>query len=130
MARARVMGLQRRLKVPGLRALQHVQMQGNADQHALPEIGHRRHEDRAAGEASIGLDLRYMLVFQAQRVKLEIGRAAGLIGLDHRLSAAGIAGDRVDGDGEILGDEASVRQRAQQRDGAGGVAAGIGDIFG
>ena len=51
MARARVMGPQRRLEIPGLGALQHIQMQGDADQHALPEIGHRGDEDRAAAVA-------------------------------------------------------------------------------
>ena len=47
---------------------------------------------------------------------------------DHRLAAARIAADRVDGDGIVRRHEAGIDQRPQQRHRAGRIAAGIGDF--
>ncbi|MFM8990388.1 MAG: hypothetical protein ACKOUS_12285, partial [Alphaproteobacteria bacterium] len=47
------------------------------------------------------------LVLEAEAVELEGRRLAGLVGLDHRLAAAGIAADRVDRDGVVPVDPAT-----------------------
>ena len=47
---------------------------------------------------------------------------------DHRLAAARIAAHRVDGDGIVRRHQARIDQRPQQRNAAGRIAAGIGDL--
>ena len=117
-------------------ARQRVEMQRHRDQHALPEIADGRHEDRPPLQPRIDLQLRQVLVLEAEPVKLEGRRGAGLIGLDHALAAAGIARDGVDGDRMVRRDQPGIDERAQQRDAAGRVAArirdavGIGDLLG
>src|SRR5512136_3051802 len=71
-----------------------------------------------------------MLVFETERVKLESGRSALFISLDHLPPAAGIAGDGVDRQRLMGLDYARVDERPQQSDGAGGVAADIGHARG
>jgi len=105
-------------------------MHGHVDQHALPEIADRRHEQRARGQRRPFDDLGHVLVLEAEAVFLEQRRLVGLVGLDHLPPAAGIAGDRVDRQREVGRDQTCVDQRAKNRNGAGGVAAGIGDLAG
>ena len=105
-------------------------MQRQADQHALGEVADARHEQRPAGQAAIGLHLRHMLVFEAEAIQEEgRGAAGGLEFRDHRLAAAAVAGDGVDRDGIVLRQDAPLDQRADQRDGAGRVAAGVGNAW-
>ena len=105
-------------------------MQRHRDQHALAEMADRGHEDRPAREAPVFLRLRHVLVFEAQRVKLE-GRAVIVVmRRDHRLAAARIAAHRVDGDRVIGGDQPGVDQRPDEADRPGRIAAGVGDPAG
>ncbi len=108
------MGRERHFEIRSLRpAGQQVEVERNGHQHALPEIPHGRHEDRPARQPAIGLHLRHVLVRERQAVELEGGRSAGLVRRDHLPPTAGIAGDGVDGDGEIGGHQAGFDQRAQ-----------------
>ena len=69
-----------------------------------------------------------MLVLEAEAIQFEGRRAAILKTRDHRLAAARIAAHRVDGDGIVRRHEARIDQRPQQRNAAGRIAAGIGDL--
>jgi hypothetical protein len=71
-----------------------------------------------------------VLVLEAEAVELEIRRGARLVGRDHRIPAAGIAGDGVDRDREVGRHDPGLHQRPQQQDGTGRVAAGVGDARG
>ncbi len=100
-------------------------MQGQLHQHALAKVAHRGNEDRPAREAGVFHDLGHMLVLQAQRVQLERRGAAGLVVLDHRAAAAGVAAHRRQRQRRVRREQAGVDQRTHQGDGAGGVAAGV-----
>ena len=76
----------------------------------------------------VKLRLRQMLVLEAEAIEFEGRRGAVLETCDHRLAAARIAADRVDGDGIVRRQQAGIDQRPQQRDRAGRIAAGIGDF--
>ena len=110
-------------------ARQRVEMQRHRHQHALPVVADRRHEDRPPREFRVELRLRQMLVLEAEAVELEGRRGAVFETRDHRLAAAGIAAHRVDGDGIVGRQQAGIDQRPQQRDRAGRIAAGIGDLL-
>jgi hypothetical protein len=73
-----------------------------------------------------------MLVRQAQAIEAErdlgVGRRRGVLELgDHRLAAAGIAGDAVDGEGPVRRRQPGLDERPHQGDEAGRPAARIGD---
>ena len=68
-----------------------------------------------------------MLVFQAQAVKLKIRGGTRLISRNHGFAAAGIARNRIHRDREIRRHNAGINQRAQHQNGAGWVAAGVGN---
>src|SRR5205823_9858295 len=88
----------------------------------------RGQEDRPPRQAGVALDLRHVLVLEAERVQLE-GRPAGAImRLDHGPSTARIAADRAYRDRVVRWDDPRLDQRAQQTDGAGRIAAGIADF--
>ena len=70
-----------------------------------------------------------MLVFQAKAIQLKRWAVCGLVRLDHRLAAARVARDGVDGDRVIGWDQPRIDQRADQADPARGVAARIGDVL-
>ena len=112
--------------LPRRAARQGIQMQRDRHQHALAEMPDRGHEDRPPGQHSVALQLRDMLVLQPQRIQLERRAAACLMRLDHAAATTGIAADGIDADGVVRRQHPGRDQRAQQRDGAGGVAAGIG----
>src|SRR5207248_6699572 len=97
-------------------------------EHPLPEMPDRGHKDRPPRQPAIKLRLRHMLVFEAKRVKLEGGAALVVMRFDHLPAAAGIAADRVDRDGVIARQDAGVDERPDQRNRAGRVAAGVGDL--
>src|SRR5271169_2295142 len=88
----------------------------------------RGHEDRPTRQPREALDLRHMLVFETERVKLEGWAAFTIMGLDHRSAAAGITADRAYRDRVVGRNEPRLDERPQQADGAGRVATGIGDF--
>ena len=102
-------------------------MQRDGIDHALRVIRDRGHENGPTCQASIFLHLRDMLVFQAQAVKLKIRGGTRLISRDHGFAAAGIAGHRIHCNGKIRRHDASINQGAQHQNGAGRVAAGVGN---
>jgi len=69
-------------------------------------------------------------VRQGQRVQFEGRGLALFVRLDHRAPASRIAAHRGQHQWVVVGDQAGIDQRAQQRDCAGGVAAGIGHAIG
>ena len=111
-------------------ARQQVEVQRQFHQHALVEIAHRRHEDRPARDAAVFHDLGNVLVLQAERVQLIGRRVARFVGLDHLAPAARVAADRRQHGGVVRRQQPGIDQRPQQRDGAGGVAAGVGHALG
>ena len=102
-------------------------MQRQLDQHALAEIADRGNEDGPARQARVAGDLGQVLVRQTQAVDLKQGRGAGLIGLDHAAPATGVTTHSRQAQRKVWRNQARVHQRADQRDGAGGVATGVGD---
>jgi len=115
---------------------QRVEMERNRDQHSLSEISDRRDEQRGGRQSCEGRDFRHMLMFEAERVKLERRRLVRLISLDHLAPAPGIARDGVNRHRHVGGDKTGVDERAQQRYGARRITAGVGharrvrDFFG
>ena len=105
-------------------------MQRQLHQHALVEIAHAGYEDRLAGQAAVGHDFRNVLVRQAQCIQFVRSRAAGLVGLDHLAAATAVAAHRRQRHRVVGGQHAGIHQRAQQGDGAGGIAAGVGHALG
>ena len=105
-------------------------MDGQLHQHALAEIAHRGHKQRAALETGVGHDFRDVFVLQAQGIGLEQGGFASLKVLDHGAAPTGEATDRGQGHREVGGDQPRVNEGAQQGDGAGGVATGVGHTLG
>ena len=103
-----------------------VEVQRDADRHALAEIAHRRDEDRRAWSAPNRPGSPAGACARARGHRARSPAPAGLIGLDHGLAAAAVAADRVDGERVVGRHEPGCDQRMQQRDRAGGVAARIG----
>ena len=122
----------RRMKLRARRhAVEVAELQWHHRDHALREIADRRLHDRVAGQLRISPELRHMFVLQRQAIGQEFGRILALadIVLDHRAAAAGIAGNAVDGDRKIGGQQAGGDQRTNRRDRALRPAAGIGDVL-
>ena len=71
-----------------------------------------------------------MLVRQAQRVGLVGRRLARFVGLDHGAATARVTTYRGQRHGVIGRNQPGIDQRAQQRNGTRGVAAGVGDAAG
>ncbi len=125
-SRRAVMRGQRHRKVRDRRmARQLVEVQRDRHQHALGEMADGGHEDRAPRQAAVRHDLGHVLVAEAERVEFEGRRVTGLVLCDHRLAAAGIAGDRVDRERRVGREPALIDQRPDQGDGARRVAAGV-----
>ena len=82
------------------------------------------------GETGVLLHLRHVLVRELEPVDSERLDAGLLVDGDQLLAAAGIARDAKHDGGRIGAHDAGVDQRPQQRDGAGRVAARIGDAVG
>ena len=74
------------------------------------------------------MGLRQMLVLQLQAIELKRRATAPLMILDHRAAATGIAADCVDGDRVVGRNDPGIHQRADQANGTGGIATGIGDL--
>jgi len=72
-------------------------------------------------------DLGDVLMLKPEGVELESWPACRRMGRDHRPPAAGIARDRGDAERMVGGEKTGIDQRAQEGDGAGRVAARIGD---
>lgn len=105
---------------------------GDLDQHAAIGSRHRRLEDRRMDDAGVLGHLGHMLVREVEAIVAE--RGAGVIRRvrilelgDHRLAAARIARDRVDGQRMVVRHQACADQRADEREEAGGIAARIGN---
>ncbi len=64
----------------------------------MREIADGGHEDRPLDEPAMDHDLGQMLMREIQSIEFEAWRAMLLIGGDHRLAAAGVAGDGIDRD--------------------------------
>src|SRR5258706_9980367 len=101
------------------------------DDHAPIGIGDRRHEDRQMLYPRMLLHLGDMLVSQAERIDTCGRRPVGALELgDHRFAATRIARDRVDRDRPVDRDQPRAQQRADERQEAGRIAAGIADAHG
>ena len=111
-------------------ARQQVQVHGQLHQHALAKIAHGGHEHRAARQARVAHDLRQVLVLEAQGIGLKQRRLAFFIGLDHGSAPAGIPAHRRQRQRKVARNQSRIHQRADQRDGAGGIAAGVGHAGG
>ena len=124
------MRVERRLEIAPFRMpRQSIEKERHGDQHALREIADGGHEDRPFDEPAVDHDLGQMLMREIQSIEFEGWRAMLLIGGDHRLAAAGVAGDGIDRDLVIGRQNAGVGQGPQQRDRARRVTAGIGDAL-
>src|SRR5262249_12097001 len=71
-----------------------------------------------------------MLVREVESIELEGWRGSALEGLNQAPSASAVAADGIDADGVVGGDEPACNQWAQEGDGGGRVAAGIGNARG
>src|ERR1044071_1981393 len=78
-------------RLPG----QRVEMQWHRHQQPLPKMSDRGHKDRPPRQPAIKLRLRHMLVFEAERIKLEGRAGLAVMRFDHLAAATGIAADRV-----------------------------------
>jgi hypothetical protein len=112
-----------------------LRLQVGGDRQALVERPDDGLEDRRHGQAGVGLHFRQVLVGQGQRIGtrgLEAGRIAGgsLVIGNHRLAAAGVAGDGVGGDLRGGRQQPGFDQRAQGQDEGRGMAARVGDALG
>ncbi len=121
------------MEVEGLRIFrQRPELQRDRDQHALRKAPDARHKERPDRELGVNPDLVRVLVLEPERVEPEailgvVLRSLVLEGRDHRLAAAGIAGNGVDRERIIGRDQFGFDKRPQKRDGAGRIAAGIAD---
>ena len=88
----------------------------------------RGYEDRPPRQPREALDLRHVLVFETECVKLEGWAGFPIMRLDHRFATAGITADRAYRDRVVGRDDPRLDERAQQTDGAGRVTTGIGDF--
>ena len=106
------------------------QLQWNGERDALAKRAVGRQKKRALRQACVLLDLGCVFVFQLQSVDLEGGRIQSVwpfVRIHTRSAAAGIARHGMNRNGIVGGHQGSLHQGAQQRDGAGGVAAGVAD---
>ena len=99
----------------------------DVDEHAARERADRGREQRRAREPAVLLHLRDVLVGEREAVGAESRRAASLVHLDHLRTAAGVARDRVHGEGGIAGDQLALAERPHEREEAGRIAARIRD---
>ena len=76
----------------------------------------------------VELRLRQMFVLEAEPIQFEGRRGAALKTFDHRLAAARIAADGIDGDGIVRRHQIRIHQRPQQRDRTGWITARVGDL--
>ena len=67
---------------------------------------------------------------ERQAVRAERAVGAALVRLDHLRTATGVAGDRVDGERRVGGEEPALAQRPHECQEAGRIAAGICDAQG
>ena len=107
---------------------QGMQVQRHLDDHAAIGARDGGREQRRMLQPGVTLHFRDVLVGDIERVGAVGGRlrAAFEIG-DHAFAAAGIAGHRVHGQRPVGRDQPGAHQRPDQRQKAGGIAAGIGD---
>ncbi|MNV68135.1 hypothetical protein D3C71_1609660 [compost metagenome] len=119
------------LRTRGVRG-QMPQLQWNGERDALAKRAVGRQKKRALRQACVLFDLGGVFVLQLQPVDLEgwrIQSAWPFVRVHTRSAAAGIARHRVDCNGIVGGHQCRQHQGAQQRDGAGGVAAGVADTL-
>ena len=111
---------------------QRVERERHLDDHALVVAADGGREDRAHGQSAMLHDLRHMLVQKRERIDARVvvavvRRVLVLEFGDQRLAAAGIAGDAEDGERRAGRHDAGRGERADEPDGAGRPAAGIGN---
>ncbi|MDT4821170.1 hypothetical protein FQZ97_543330 [compost metagenome] len=107
---------------------QQAQLQRHGQDDALAEGAVRGYEDRPRRQAGVPFDFRRVLVRQAQPIKLErrpLRSAGPFVGVHAGAPAARIARYRMHRHRVIGRHQACPDQRAQQRDGAGGIAARV-----
>ncbi|EPX78706.1 Tryptophan synthase alpha chain [Salipiger mucosus DSM 16094] len=93
--------------------------------HALRVVPHRRHETRRSAQQTVAGDLGQVLVPLRRAVEEGTAGLAVLELGDHRLAAAGIAGDARDRRPRVRLDQPAGNQRPDQRDRAGRPAARV-----
>ena len=106
---------------------QQVQVQRQLNQHALAEVAHRRDKQRTALQPGVFHDLGNVLVLQAQAIEFKRRGFAFFMGFDQAASAPRITTDGGQGERKVARQQAGVHQRANQRNGAGGVTARVAD---
>ena len=114
---------------------QGAQVQRDLDDHALAEAPDAGHQQRTRGEPAAPLDLRHVLVGEAERVgperRCDGVRAVRILEpLDHLAAAAAIARDRVDRNRRLGRHQTGGDQGVEQRHRGQRVAARVGDPLG
>src|SRR5690606_6149680 len=109
---------------------QQPQLDGYGQHNALAIRAIRGHEERAVRQRRMQRDFGGVLVFQGEPIYLRRRRAlrrSRLVRVDGGPAAPRIAGYGMNGQGVVARQQAGGDQGPQQRDGAGGVAARVGD---